>query len=113
MEGNMKKVGLAIQGGGFPAGAFAAGVISGLVTVGAFDPKKIFPNKESYDILRFFGHFGRRAGCRAVLGRSCRAPDGSGGPDRRQSDSRTGKAMDVSGVAEPCGMDARLPAGLC
>jgi NTE family protein len=32
-----KKVGLAIQGGGFPAGAFAAGVIKELVNNGAFD----------------------------------------------------------------------------
>lgn len=41
-----KRVALAIQGGGFPAGAFAAGVVKGLVDKGAFD---------KYDICAFSG----------------------------------------------------------
>lgn len=41
-----KRVGLAIQGGVIPAGAFAAGVISGLAEKGAF---------EKYDICAFSG----------------------------------------------------------
>ena len=41
-----KRVALAIQGGGFPAGAFAAGVVKGLVEKGAFD---------EYDICAFSG----------------------------------------------------------
>jgi NTE family protein len=40
------RVGLAIQGGGFPAGAFAAGVVKGLVEKGAF---------ERYDVGAFSG----------------------------------------------------------
>ncbi|TVR84158.1 MAG: hypothetical protein EA405_02250 [Rhodospirillales bacterium] len=42
------RVGLAIQGGGFPAGAFAAGVMKGLVERGAF-------NDARYDICAFSG----------------------------------------------------------
>jgi NTE family protein len=40
------RVALAIQGGGFPAGAFAAGVVKGLVEKGAF---------EEYDVCAFSG----------------------------------------------------------
>ncbi len=90
-----KRIALAFQGGGFPAGALGAGVVRYLVEKGAF---------AHHDIERLFGDLGRGAGGFGLLGLQTQGQDrrGARGPGETMAAFRLGvRAQCQSGADGP------------